>query len=194
MTSFLRNGSLGRSSRRRGAIHRSTGSGWMRASRSVWLAKGSIHSDDPRGWFQWYCRYYQGRRMAAEAISQRDRTACRPPVLEGIFAEHQKRGATDFAEGREIRWRWTYRAPARGDRAVAPFFGAPQKYPSGRRPRRGGASSPRPVMKSIEAAGYKPGSEVYLALDCASTEYFKGASTTSPASRCPAPSPAASSR
>src|SRR4029079_15457872 len=24
---------------------------------SVWLAKGWIHPDDPRGWFQWYCRY-----------------------------------------------------------------------------------------------------------------------------------------
>ena len=29
------------------------------------------------------------------------------------------------------------------------------------------------VMKSIEAAGYKPGSDVFLALDCASTEFFK---------------------
>lgn len=29
------------------------------------------------------------------------------------------------------------------------------------------------IMKSIEKAGYKPGEEVYLALDCASSEYYK---------------------
>jgi enolase len=29
------------------------------------------------------------------------------------------------------------------------------------------------VMKSIESAGYKPGEDFYLALDCAATEYFK---------------------
>ena len=30
------------------------------------------------------------------------------------------------------------------------------------------------ILKSIEKAGYKPGEDIYLALDCAATEYFKG--------------------
>ena len=31
-------------------------------SQKEWEEKGWMHQDDPRGWFEWYCKYFMGRR------------------------------------------------------------------------------------------------------------------------------------
>lgn len=48
----------------------------------VWQEKGWIHPDDPRGWFQWYCRFFMGRRHKDDARQIRRWKAMRRHIAQ----------------------------------------------------------------------------------------------------------------
>src|SRR5678815_3934784 len=49
---------------------------------SHWREKGWISREDPRGWFQWYCRYYMGRRCGDDERQIRRWRAVRRHVAQ----------------------------------------------------------------------------------------------------------------
>ena len=49
---------------------------------AVWREKGWIWPQDPRGWFQWYCRYWMGRRCEDDERQVRRWKAMRRHVAQ----------------------------------------------------------------------------------------------------------------
>ncbi len=74
---------------------------------SYWKEKGWIYYEDPRGWFQWYCRYYMGRRCADDA-----RQIKRWKAMKRHIAQVQKnceKGAVDCRRRqRQALLHWAY--------------------------------------------------------------------------------------
>lgn len=74
---------------------------------SIWHEKGWIHPDDPRGWFQWYCRYYRGRRHADDVRQIKRWRAFERHVAQ--ITKHCRRG--DIAcrpRQRQALLQWAY--------------------------------------------------------------------------------------
>jgi hypothetical protein len=81
----------------------------VNASQSLgtWWRKGWIHSQDPRGWFQWYCRYYMGRRSADDGRQIGRWRAIRRHV--GAIAKHCPKGDHDCRpRQRQALLHWAY--------------------------------------------------------------------------------------
>ncbi len=74
---------------------------------AAWRAKGWIHPDDPRGWFQWYCRYFLGRRHADDERQIRRWRAIRRHAAQ--IRKHCRPGDLDCRRRqRQALLNWAY--------------------------------------------------------------------------------------
>lgn len=82
----------------------------LRASQplSVWRAKGWIYEEDPRGWFQWYCRYYRGRRIPKEDERQIKRWIAMRRHLSQIRNSCRVHDYTCHTRQRQAVLHWAY--------------------------------------------------------------------------------------
>jgi hypothetical protein len=75
---------------------------------SVWRKNGWIFKDDPRGWFQWYCRYYTGRRIPSEDDRQIKRWLAIKRHLAQIKNNCQAKNLNCRPRQRQAVLHWAY--------------------------------------------------------------------------------------
>lgn len=75
----------------------------------VWIKKGWINQvHDPRGWFQWYCRYYMGRRLQGEDERQIKRWKAIRRHISQIQKNCRSKDLTCRPKQRQAVLHWAY--------------------------------------------------------------------------------------
>ena len=74
----------------------------------VWQKKSWIYPEDPLGWFQWYCRYYLGRRIALEDERQIKRWRAIKRHLAALQKACPARDLTCRPRQRQALLHWAY--------------------------------------------------------------------------------------